>query len=315
MHILAVDDDPVIRDLLGRYLPADQNFKLECHTSASSLLKSAESPSSRFDCILLDIMLPDTDGIEVCRRLRDTKRHSTTPILMITASNDLGLMQRAFDAGATDFLRKPLNAIELRARVISAGMLNKSVTCAYNSQKELARLSRIRFGEALSLNVEGVYDIRALENKILRFQPGCYAMTLVSLEIHEMRGIYKKIKPTRFRECLRHCAQALATVMDCESANVAYVGKGFFICVIQGRRRVNIPDLTKNFNRELALQWDCETTGVPQAPTGTFKQASGQRLWSGLSMSNKLREYVPVSNHPSSQTPRVADNLFTQIAS
>ena len=312
MRILAIDDDPVILELLDRYLSADQNYALECHATAESALASLKTAHAPYDCILLDVMLPGTDGIECCRILRGMKRYHTTPILMITASRELGLMQRAFDMGATDFLSKPLNAIELRARVNSAGMLNQSIEKAQQSQQELSRLTKTRFDEMLSLDVEGTYGLEALESHMLRYRPGCYTMSLISLEVPALRDIYDATKPLHFRECLRQCAQAMTTVMK-HGSKITYVGKGCFVGVTHGRDRINFLDLTDRFNQTLSERWDREVTDVFDAPTGVFALASEKRIWTGLSMANKLREFEPISDEEVEPIPRVEDNMFVQL--
>jgi DNA-binding response OmpR family regulator len=314
MRILAIDDDPIVHDILNRYLPAEQAYALECHASAESALASINASQFSYDCILLDIMLPGTDGIEFCQVLRRMKGYNATPILMITANREQGLMQRAFDAGATDFLPKPLNAIELKARVISAGMLNQSIVTAYDSQKELSKLKKMRFDDVPNFDVEGVYDIRDLENHMLRYQPGCYALSLISLKVDAMRYIFNAKEPSMFLQALRQSAQAMVAVMESEPAKIAYVGKGCFVGVVHGRNRINILDLTSRFNQELSQLWDRKATGMLTPPKGKIKLASDQRFWSGLSIGNKLREFAPISEAAFKPTSRVEDNLFTELA-
>lgn len=289
MKLLVIDDDPTMLDLIGCYLPIDQDYELECYATAELALEKLSSGHFRYDCILLDIMLPGVDGIECCRLLRQLKPYQTTPILMMTASQELGLMQRAFDLGATDFLCKPLNSVELRARVKSASMLNHSIAKAQHSLQELDRQTRLRFDDMLSLNVEGVYHLEALERSYLRYGQGCYMMSLVSMVIPEMRYIYSSTTPLHYRECIQKCAQAMIDVMR-DNSKIAHLGKGRFIGVSHGRDRINLPDLTSRFNLRLSECWDCKETNVRDVPTGSFTLASDQRIWSGLSMANKLYE-------------------------
>ena len=318
MRILVIDDDPLMLEILDRYLPSDQNYVLECHASAESALEALKTAQFRYECILLDIMLPGMDGIECCRLLREMKRYQTTPILMMTVSRELGLMQRAFESGATDFLSKPLNVVELRARVKSASMLNQSIAKAQHSLQELGRLTRIRFDEMLTLNVEGAYDLEVLERLMLRYEPGCYTMSLVSLEIPSMRDIYNATTPLHFRECIRQCATAMLAVMKLDS-KITYIGKGRFVGVSHGRDRIDLADLTDRFNQRLSARWDREVTDVFDAPTGVFDLASEQRIWSGLSIANKLCELASRSAEEVGPSPHIEqisheeDNIFTQL--
>ena len=318
MRILAIDDDPLILELLELHFPADQDYVLECHETAERALTSLNAARTPFDCILLDIMLPGMDGIECCQILRGMKQFQNTPILMITASQELGLMQRAFDAGATDFLTKPFNVVELRARVFSAGMLNQSIAKAQHLQQELGRLTEIRFDEMISLNVESTFDLGALESHLLRYSLGCYAISLISMEVPALRIIHSAAEPLHFRACLRRCAHAMTTVMKHDS-KIAYIGSGRFVGVSHGRERINLPELTDRFNQELSERWDWEDTGVLDAPIGVFGLAAEQRIWSGLSIANKLRELGMKSDEKVIPVPYVApisrseDNIFGEL--
>jgi CheY-like chemotaxis protein len=289
MKVLVIDDDPLMLDLISCYLPKEQDYVLECYATAELALEKLTSEHFVYDCILLDIMLPGMDGVECCRLLRQLKPYQTTPILMMTASRESGLMQRAFDLGATDFLSKPLNPVELRARLKSASMLNNSIAKAQHSLKELDRQTRLRFDDMLSLNVDGVYHLEALERSFLRYNQGCYMMSLVSMVIPEMRDIYNSTTPLQFRECIQQCAQAMITVMK-DNSRIAHLGKGRFVGVSHGRDRINLPDLTFRFNLRLSECWNCKETNVRDVPNGYFALASDQRIWSGLSIANKLCE-------------------------
>src|SRR6185503_8495539 len=78
------------------------------------LRKAVESPP---DAVLLDIVMPDMDGYEVCRRLKAEPALKYVPVLLITALNDVFSKVKGLDAGADDFISKPLNEAELRARL------------------------------------------------------------------------------------------------------------------------------------------------------------------------------------------------------
>ena len=72
---------------------------------------------TEFQMVILDIMMPDIDGLEVCAHMRMSRRTRYMPILMLTATNDLELLNQAYMAGADDFLTKPIDEIRLLARV------------------------------------------------------------------------------------------------------------------------------------------------------------------------------------------------------
>lgn len=116
MHILLVDDEERLCHLLRRALRA-QRHVVDVVTDGASGLAAAQGGA--YDLIILDLGLPDLDGIEVCRRLR--AKHVGTPILMLTARDEIEDRVSGLDAGADDYLGKPFALTELLARVRALG--------------------------------------------------------------------------------------------------------------------------------------------------------------------------------------------------
>jgi len=112
--VLLADDNPQILELLEAYLEP-LNVEVRTATDGEATLQAVERDEP--DLILLDIMMPKRSGFEVCRLLKDDPRYRDIPIIMVTALNELGDMERARECGSDDFLIKPVNKIELLARV------------------------------------------------------------------------------------------------------------------------------------------------------------------------------------------------------
>lgn len=111
-QVLVVEDDPNIIDLLEIHL-RDIDCEVTRATDGMRGLKAAESQD--FDLIVLDLMLPQLDGIEICRRLRMQKQH--TPIMMLTAKAEEIDKVLGLETGADDYLTKPFSVREFKARV------------------------------------------------------------------------------------------------------------------------------------------------------------------------------------------------------
>ncbi|MFI3887089.1 response regulator transcription factor [Streptococcus parauberis] len=111
-HVLLVDDEEHILRLLDYHL-VKEGYQTELVGDGRSALKLAET--EHFDFILLDIMLPQLDGIEVCKRIR--AKGITTPIMMVSAKGDEFDKVLALELGADDYLTKPFSPRELIARV------------------------------------------------------------------------------------------------------------------------------------------------------------------------------------------------------
>ena len=110
--ILVVDDDPRLRDLLRRYL-GDNGFTVYVADNAQSMNRLWLR--ERFDCLILDLMMPGEDGLSVLRRLRGA--NDPTPIIMLTAKGEDVDRIVGLEMGADDYLPKPFNPRELLARI------------------------------------------------------------------------------------------------------------------------------------------------------------------------------------------------------
>ena len=112
VRVLVVEDSGPTRDLLVRALGSDQ-MTVETASRLSTGIRLAMT--ARHDVIVLDLMLPDGDGLDLCHKLR--AEGIQTPLLCLTAREDVADRVRGLDAGADDYLRKPFALAELRARV------------------------------------------------------------------------------------------------------------------------------------------------------------------------------------------------------
>ncbi|HVM10055.1 MAG TPA: diguanylate cyclase [Acidimicrobiales bacterium] len=113
-RVLVVDDDPIIRGLVVGQLANDGHDVLEASDGRAALDQLRIEP---LDVVLLDIEMPDLDGFAVLRALADDERFGEIPIIVLTARDAADDAVRALELGATDFLRKPVQAAELAARV------------------------------------------------------------------------------------------------------------------------------------------------------------------------------------------------------
>jgi len=113
-RILIADDNQANVELLEAYL-VEIACDVEVAIDGQDTLNKV--PTFRPDLILLDVMMPKLSGFEVCETIKNNPQTSNIMILMVTALNELGDIQRAVDAGTDDFLPKPVNKVELIKRV------------------------------------------------------------------------------------------------------------------------------------------------------------------------------------------------------
>lgn len=117
-NILIVDDAPANIRVLVEILISD--YEISVATSgpeALEIIGKRRETRSFPDLILLDIMMPEMNGYEVCKRLKQNGKTKDIPVIFVTANTDDDTLREAFEAGGTDYVRKPVNRIELLARI------------------------------------------------------------------------------------------------------------------------------------------------------------------------------------------------------
>lgn len=203
--ILIVDDEPLIVKGLKYSLEQDG---YETDSAADGEEAVAKFFAGQYDLILLDVMLPKLDGIEVCQRIREK---SNVPIIMLTAKGDDMDKLIGFDHGADDYLTKPFNILELKARIrallrragrteekaagnsltIGTIMLDLDARNAYRNG-QLADLTAKEFDviEFLMRNPNRVYSREALLDTIWAYE---YRSDIRTVDVH-IRRLREKLE-------------------------------------------------------------------------------------------------------------------------
>lgn len=132
-HVLIVDDDPIHRALEREILESDKYLIKEANSGMQALNMLREHS---FDVVLLDKRMPGLDGDEVCRRIRGELGLDMLPILMVSGDNDTDNLTVSLAAGASDFVRKPYEPVELVAR-LDAAVSHKRLTDQLDSAESM----------------------------------------------------------------------------------------------------------------------------------------------------------------------------------
>ncbi len=164
--ILIVDDTTTNLKLLYHILQ-NNNFQVISAENGYDCIKA--TVNQKPDLVLLDIMMPDIDGIEVCRRLRSDSRVGHLPIIFVTAATDDMTLSRAFDAGGSDYIRKPVNRVELLKRIQAA--FDHEALIQKNQEEEKLR-------SVLSLSGTICHEI----NQPLQYISGVSQLLMLDLE-------------------------------------------------------------------------------------------------------------------------------------
>lgn len=162
MNILLVEDEPAVISLIQRGL-TEQHISVSVALDGTTGLQMAQDHD--FDVILLDIMLPGMNGIEVCKTLR--KANITTPVLMLTALISTENVVTGLDSGADDYLPKPFKLSELYARIRALGR-RRQASLKEESVLELGSLRLNMFTKTTTREGKPII-LTATEYKLLEF--------------------------------------------------------------------------------------------------------------------------------------------------
>lgn len=280
MRILAVDDDDLILELLSATLEAHGYTDVTLAESGDDALRKITASSEPFDSFMIDIQMPGMDGIELCRRIRDMDIYKFTPVVMITAMSQKDYIDRAFMAGATDYVTKPFDTTELITRIRLADRLQSETrrAAAATATSVTAKKPKPGFSEPVAVEeIRGYVNNAILENYVMimkeqkQFSIGAFAIRVPELEVvHAASGAEE------FAYVVTDIAEVISDTLIGTQAFISYIGGGIFLCVgpkrlmpseeVMGDQLVmmlNDPDLV--YCEEVSTSFSAQI-GAPAAP-------------------------------------------------
>ncbi len=239
MRLLAVDDEPSILELLTAFLEAEGDNDIAAALSGQEALALIEAAEKPFDCILLDIQMPEMNGITLCESIRAIPGYFDVPIIMLTAMSQKSYIEKAFSVGATDYVTKPFDFLELRCRLRAAakiayecGRATEAVDTARRVILDAGNENKPHIDEALSIeDVERAVGYSAFENYILVMSRAKLIFaTIFAVKIVDFEAIHKAVNTRALRGILKNVAEAAVGIAP-DSANlISYRGSGIFLC-------------------------------------------------------------------------------------
>ncbi len=216
--VLIVDDELLNIELLGQSL--NDSAEVIFSTTGTEALRLAAD--QRPDLILLDIILPDMDGYEVCARLKSNDKTKSIPIIFVTAMDQEADEAKGLEAGAIDYITKPFRPAIVRARVSNHLELKQY-------RDTLETLSAID-------GLTGISNRRrfdeTLEREWRRTQRLCGTISLIMLDIDHFKEYNDNYGHVAGDECLKRLARALAETMKRPADLAARYGGEEFACIL-----------------------------------------------------------------------------------
>jgi diguanylate cyclase (GGDEF)-like protein len=238
-HILVVEDEPSVRHILRTQLELAGYTVTTAENGAEGLEKAMQLHP---DLLLLDVMMPEMDGFEVCRRLRQSQHTSTIPIIMLTARSHSTDKVRGLEVGANDYLEKPFQRPELLARV--RGLLAWS-----QAQRDASPLTGLPGSAAL----EAIVGERLAKGK---------AFGLLYADIDQFKAYNDRYGYRRGDEAIRFAADLFVATVECEGAAgdvVGHIGGDDFLIVTSAERAETVADaIMRRFDEGAPLLYSPE---------------------------------------------------------
>ncbi|TME13882.1 MAG: response regulator [Chloroflexi bacterium] len=263
-RILVVDDIRANSMLIEAYLKPMGYEVMTVDSGLGALELARESPP---DLVLLDVRLPDLDGFEVCRKLREEQATSLVPIVMVTSLNATEDRVKALEAGADDFLSKPVDRLELNARVHSMIELNglRERVDAERRETLLSAFERY-FPERESL--EMISRGQELEESARESD-----VTILYADIRGFTAFSERLEPNQVVPLLNTYFTEMVTILfDHGGTLISFIGDAMLATF--GLPRPNTDDADRAFQTALAMRARLDERNL----AGTFAAVGGLRI-------------------------------------
>jgi len=249
MRILVIDDEPVFLEIMEHMLAKYGERDVMCATSGAEALDFIRRSAIPFDLFLVDIQMPKMSGIELVTAIRKIRDCQSTPIMMVTKVTERGSVDSAFTAGATDYLTKPLDKLEFRARI---GVMQR-MNAERQQNQALKQAFHQNGGEERKIGFEQPLDLPSadflIELPVLRNYLSALgrieriSMSVLSFNIENLPTIYANADNELYIDVVEDIATTLFTSLRPQVMMMCYVGSGTFVCVLRGGTSIDMDEV------------------------------------------------------------------------
>ena len=263
MKILAVDDDPFILGLIPAIAAKAGFCEAVSLASGQLALEELEKAGSIFDCLLLDISMPEMNGVELCQRARQISGYKHTPIIMLTGMRDRKSMNDAFQAGATDYVTKPFEISELSERLSWVREMNENPVNWFSevgpsSIRPVDAASREDLPLSDDFQLDGVANFisrGAMTNYLTQLSVADAINTsIVAVKVEWSDTVYSRTSYLPFISILEGIADAINDIVGADQCMVAYAGDATLLII------ANTPELPASIDLEAEINRALEST-------------------------------------------------------
>ncbi len=275
MKIICVDDDPTFLELLRSVLTSAGFRDITVATSAAKAAQLIVDASPAFDCCFIDMRMPEIEGDYLCRWIRRLPQYKDTIIMMITATAQKQDVERAFVAGASDYMTKPIDLAELIDRAKQIARRSLPAMAPNNKQMAAAaaatQASAPDFSEPLKIEgVKRAIELSALENYLLQLSRSeVNSLSAIAYRIAEAAQIHLACTVDEFGAVLAEAAEAILQFCELSHPMIAYTGYGVFVVVADTAEFGNddIDRIEARINQALAGLVPAAGRGAPSKVT------------------------------------------------
>jgi CheY-like chemotaxis protein len=301
MKILAVDDDKTILELLGLAIQVFGNHDVVCAGSAPDALQRIAEADTPFDCFLLDIQMPKVTGIDLCGAIRANDTYTDTPIIMLTAMSEKRYIDAAFSTGASDFIIKPFDMMDLKNRLIRV----ESMAFPRAEESETAPTLNSLANSLSNKNTYNIDEVMPMQDIDQVLHPDIFANYLDQLhrlqylrtrifavQLHDIEKIYGKSRGAEFHDHITDIAEVIQDHLCDSEGLLSYFGQGIFCCVIDGKYVEMLEDMPVELDAAIYNLNMCYRDGSPVDVRLEIGGAVTPRIFTKLSASNIIHKAV-----------------------